>query len=75
MTVALADKTNKLMEMIDDKMDTMNAELSKVKEDVAKVLPYNKDQIELLNRIQASIAHVTKMIESADEQMELHDKT
>lgn len=63
------------MEEIDNQMDKMTQDILKVKGDISGITPNNKDQIEKLNKINAEIAYIEKILELADETMERNDQT
>jgi len=51
----------------------MTQNILKVKTEVSAVTPGNKEQRDKLNKIQAEIAKVEKVLELADEAMERND--
>lgn len=73
-TARVVEDTNNFMEEIDTQMDKMTQDILKIKNDVSAVTPNNKEQIERLNKIQAEIAQVEKILELADEAMERNDQ-
>lgn len=68
------EQVNQLMEEIDAQMDKMTQELITIKQDVAKLTPSNQEQINKLNKMNSDIAHVEKILETADETMDRNDQ-
>jgi spore germination protein YaaH len=74
-TTAVVEKTNDLMEEIDTQMNKMNKDVTSVKEDVGKVVPHNRDQIDKINKVMRDIMVVEKTLDNADEAMERNDSS
>lgn len=74
-TSELVDKTNQFMEQIDTKLDKMTQDLSDVNIQLSSVTPNNKEQIKKLNKLNANVANIDKVLKAADEEMERNDTT